>query len=59
MKSTTYFVKTEIYLSEGKKLGPTVACLPACLLTLCQLRNFLHEFNEKCFAIFDQSNHLI
>ena len=59
MKSTTSFVKAEIYLFKGKKLGSTIACLPACLLNLCQLRNFLHEFNEKCFAIFDQSNHPI
>ena len=33
-----------------------LACLPAWVLTLCQLRNFLCEFTEKCFAIFDQSS---
>ena len=54
MKSTTYIdeittQKNEKYLSEGR--NPLV-CLPACLLASCQLRNFLCEFTEKCFAIF-------
>ena len=54
MKSTTYIneittQKNEKYLSEGR--NPL-----ACLLALCQLRNFSHEFTEKCFAVFDQSN---
>ena len=34
-------------------------CSPACLLALCQLRNFLRELTEKCFAVFDQSSHAI
>ena len=33
--------------------------LLACLFALCQLRNFLHEFTEKSFAVFDQSSHAI
>ena len=58
MKSTTYTIemtpqKNEKYLSE--EINP-LACSPACLLTSCQLRNFLCEFTEKCFAIFDQSS---
>ena len=61
MKSTTYIVeitnqKNEKYLSEGRN---PLACLPPCLLASCQLRNFLCEFTEKCFAIFDQSSHMI
>ena len=49
MKSATYIIeitnqKNEKYLSEGRN---PLACLPACLLTLCQLRNF---------AVFDQSS---
>ena len=53
MKRTTYIVeittqKNEKYLSEGRN---QLACLLAYLLTLCQLRNFLCEFTEKCFAI--------
>ena len=56
MKSTTYIVeitnqKNEKYLSEGRN-PPT--CL-ICLLASCQLRNFLREFTEKYFAVFDQS----
>ena len=58
MKNTTYIAeittqKNENYLSEGKN---PLACSPACLLALCQLRNFPHEFTEKCFAAFDQSS---
>ena len=30
--------------------------LLARLLASCQLRNFLREFTEICFAVFDQSN---
>ena len=61
MKSTTYIIeitnqKNEKYLSEGRN---PLACLPPCLLASCQLRNFLCEFTEKCFAIFDQSSHMI
>ena len=62
MKSTTYIVeittqKNEKYLSEGRN---PLACSPAsCFLALCQPRNFLCEFTEKCFAIFDQSSHMI
>ena len=45
--------KPEKFLSERGNLDCT--CLLACQLALCQLRNFLCEFNEKYFAIFDQS----
>ena len=60
-KSTTYIVeitawKNEKYLSERRN---PLACLPACLLTSCQLRNIPREFTEKCFAVFDQSNCVI
>ena len=58
MKNTTYIAeitnqKNEKYLSEGRN---PLACLPPCLLASCQLRNFLREFTEKCFAVFDQSS---
>ena len=58
MKSTTYIIeittqKNEKYLSEGE------IHLLACLLVSCQLRNFPHEFTEKCFAVFDQSSCVI
>ena len=47
MKSKTYIAeitqKNEKYLSEGRS---PLACLPACLVALCQLRNFLLEFTE-------------
>ena len=61
MKSATYIVeittqKNEKYLSEGRN---PLACSPARLLTSFQLRNFPHEFTEKCFGIFDQSSHAI
>ena len=51
MKSTTYIVeittqKNEKYLSEER--NPLLARL----LASCQLRNFLREFTEKCFAVF-------
>ena len=57
MKSTTYIVeitnqKNEKYLSKGRN---PLTCSPTRLLASCQLRNFLPEFTEKCFAIFDQS----
>ena len=60
MKSTTYIAeitnqKNEKYLSEGRN---PLACLPR-LLALCQLRNFLREFTEKCFAVFDQLSCMI
>ena len=60
MKSTTSFTeitnpKAEKYLFERGKLDPLLARL----LTSCQLRNFLHEFTENCFAVFDQSSHAI
>ena len=53
MKNTTYILeittqKYEKYLSEGRN---PLACLPARLITSCQLRNFLREFSEKCFAV--------
>ena len=53
MKNTTYILeittqKYEKYLSERRN---PLACLPACLITSCQLRNFLREFSEKCFAV--------
>ena len=56
MKSTTYIAeiitqKNEKYLSQGSN---PLTCSPARLLALCQLRNFPHEFTEKCFAVFDQ-----
>ena len=58
MKSTTYIVeitnqKNEKYLSEGRN---PLACLPPYLLALCQPKNFLCEFTEKCFAVFGQSS---
>ena len=58
MKSATNIVeitnqKNEKYLSEGRN---PLACLPHCLLASCQLRNFLREFTEKCFAVFDHSS---
>ena len=61
MKTTTYIAemttqKNEKYLSEVRN---PLACLPARLLTLCQVRNFQCEFTEKCFAIFDQSSCMI
>ena len=61
MKSTTYIVevttqKNEKYLSEWRN---PLACSSACLLALCQLRNFPCDFTEKCFAVFDQSSHTI
>ena len=57
MKSTTYIVeitnqKDEKYLSEGRN---PLAWLPPRFLALCQLRNFLHEFSEKCLVVFNQS----
>ena len=57
MKSTTYILeitnqKNEKYLFEGRNL---FVCSPPHLAS-CQLRNFLCEFTEKCFAIFDQSS---
>ena len=57
MKSTTCIVeianqKNEKCLSEGEI--HLLAC--PCLLTSCQLGNFLHEFTGKCFAVFDQSS---
>ena len=57
MKSTTYIVeitnqKNEKYLSEGRN---PLTCF-ICLLASCQLRNFLREFTEKYFAVFDQSS---
>ena len=33
-----------------------LACLPTCLFTSCQPRNFLHDFTEQCFALSDQSS---
>ena len=53
MKSTIYMIeitnqKNEIYLTVGRN---PVACLPLCLLSFCQLRNFPREFTEKCFSI--------
>ena len=34
-------------MSEGRN---PFACVPACLLAACQLRNFMCEFTGKCFA---------
>ena len=52
MENTTYILeittqKYEKYLSEGRN---PLACLPARLITSCQLWNFLREFSEKSFA---------
>ena len=57
MKSTTYIIeitnqKNEKYLYVGRN---PVAWSPPHLLALRQLRNFLHVFTEKCFAVFNQS----
>ena len=57
MKRTTYFAeitdqKAEKYLSERGKLESMLACL----LALCQLRKFLREFSENCFAVFSGTN---
>ena len=58
MKSTTYFA--EITNNKSWKASvwerKTRIHLLAHLLTLCQLRNFLSEFTENWFAIFDQSS---
>ena len=61
MKSTTYIVeittqKNGKYLSEWRN---PLACSTARLLASGQQRKFLREFIEKCFAVFDQSNHAI
>ena len=61
MKSTTCIVeittqKKEKYLSEGRN-PPAYSSVH--LLTLCQLRNFPREFTENCFAVFDESSHMI
>ena len=61
MKSTTYIVeitnqKNEKYLYVAgaiQLIGQITSSLP---LALCQLRNFLHVFTGKCFAVFDQSS---
>ena len=44
--------------SVGRGRGKST-CLIACVLASCQLRNFLCEFTEKCFPIFDQSSCVI
>ena len=50
MKSTTYFAEiTNQKTVLGKK---TRIHLLACLLTLCQLRNFQRGFTENCFVLF-------
>ena len=59
MKSTTYFAeianrKAEKYLKEKTRIHLLVH-----LLVSCKVRNFLCEFTENCFAIFDQSSHTI
>ena len=62
MKSTTYMVeittqKNEKYLSEGRNpLACLAVRLAARFLASCQLKNFLLEFTEKCFAVLVQSN---
>ena len=61
MKSTTYTTeittqKNENCLSAGRN---PLAFSPACLLALCQLRNFPREFTEKYFAVFHQSPRMI
>ena len=47
MKSTTYFAEITNEVAEKY------------LLTSYQLWNFPHEFNENCFAFFDQSSRAI
>ena len=61
MKSATFIIeitsqKNENYPSEERK---PLACLSACLLASCQLRNFPWEFTEKFFVVFDQSSYVI
>ena len=53
-------------VSEIGEVGDFPDCLKvkepnllARLLALYQLRNFLHEFTEKCYAVFGQSNYVI
>ena len=61
MKSTTYIIeitnqKNEKYLPEARN---PLACSPPGVFASCQLINFLREFAEKCFAVFDQSRWVI
>ena len=56
MKSTTYIAEITTQKNEKKYLSERrkpLASLPGCLPVLCQQRNFLCEFTEKCF---DQSS---
>ena len=60
MKSTTYFAKIatqrlKSFCLREENQNP-LACSPVSLLASCQLRNFLGEFTEKCFVVFDQSS---
>ena len=60
MKSTTYISETTTQRMKVSVWGKeTRIHLLTSLLALCQLRNFAHEFTEKCFAIFDRSTCVI
>ena len=62
MKITEYSIKLTTW-KAGKNLKiwvrKTRAQLLACLFAWYQQRNFLCEFTENCFAVFDQSSHRI
>ena len=53
--STTYIVEIANQKNESICLTGEIHLL-AHLHALCQLRNFPHEFTEKCFAVFDLSS---
>ena len=64
-KSTVHFTKITTWKDgkhlkfwERKAAGRVLACL-ALLLALYWQINFLCEFTENCFAVFDQSSHII
>ena len=62
MKSATYIAEITNQKNEKARKGfspQANICLRreihlfACLLASCQLSNFLREFTEKCFDVFD------
>ena len=53
MKSTTYIAKITAEKNEKFCLRGEINLL-ARLLASCELRNFLREFTENCFEVFDQ-----
>ena len=60
MKSTKYSTEIttqNVEKSENGKLGCTASL--ACLLNWYQLKKYSGAFNEKCFEVFDQSNHAV